>query len=208
MAAPQQRPSVKKPSSYSSLNPSLAFQLSGPHTWAAALTPVLLAYIYSGITYSGNINFILALILLAISILMQSAVNVLNDYFDYKKGTDSLENSSEDAFDAVLVYNHLNPRTVLLYAISLLVLAAILGFYLVFITGWPLLILGLIGALSSLLCWKYPYFLSACRRVCKRYCNGWSYYSSKLLCSIWNLRSPSSFNFSPLYYWYWNDSLY
>ena len=126
MAAPQQRPSVKKPSSYSSLNPSLAFQLSGPHTWAAALTPVLLAYIYSGITYSGNINFILALILLAISILMQSAVNVLNDYFDYKKGTDSLENSSEDAFDAVLVYNHLNPRTVLLYAIYLLVLAAIL----------------------------------------------------------------------------------
>lgn len=151
MAAPQQRPSVKKPSSYSSLNPSLAFQLSGPHTWAAALTPVLLAYIYSGITYSGNINFILALILLAISILMQSAVNVLNDYFDYKKGTDSLENSSEDAFDAVLVYNHLNPRTILLYAISLLVLAAILGFYLVFITGWPLLILGLIGALAVVL---------------------------------------------------------
>ena len=50
-----------------------------------------------------------------------------------------------------MVYNHLNPRTVLLYAISLLVLAAILGFYLVFITGWPLLILGLIGALAVVL---------------------------------------------------------
>ena len=129
MAAPQQRPSVKKPSSYSSLTPARRRRSSpGPPAPRHGADE-------TGITYSGNINFILALILLAISILMQSAVNVLNDYFDYKKGPDSLENSSEDAFDAVLVYNHLNPRTVLLYAISLLVLAAILGFYLVFITG-------------------------------------------------------------------------
>lgn len=152
MADPQHRPSVKKPSeSYASLTPSLAFQLTGPHTWVAAITPVLLSYVYCGITYSGNVSFLLAFILLVISVFMQSAVNVLNDYFDYKKGTDSLENSSEDAFDAVLVYHKLNPRSVLVFAIGLLVIAAGLGFYLVSLTGWPLLVIGLIGALAVVL---------------------------------------------------------
>ena len=147
MPAPQQHPTVKKKQeTYTRFNPSLAFQLAAPHTWVAALTPILLAYTYTAITYSGNISFLLAFILLVISVAMQSTANILNDYFDYKKGTDSLENSSEDAFDAVLVYNHLNPKTVLAYAIALLVVAALLGFYLVYITGWPLLVLGLIGA--------------------------------------------------------------
>ena len=152
MPTPQQRPSVKKQKNeYTSLSPSLAFQLTGPHTWVAAVTPILLAYTYTGITYSGNINFFLALILLIISVCMQSAVNVLNDYFDYKKGTDSLDNSSEDAFDAVLVYNHINPRSVLFYAIAILVVAGALGIYLVVITGWLLLVIGLIGALAVVL---------------------------------------------------------
>lgn len=152
MPTPQHRPTIQKPkNTYTTLSPSLAFQLAGPHTWVAAVTPILLAYTYTGITYSGNINFFLALILLIISVAMQSAVNVLNDYFDFKKGTDSLENSSEDAFDAVLVYHNINPKTVLIYAIALLVVAGALGIYLVVITGWPLLVIGLIGALAVVL---------------------------------------------------------
>ena len=152
MPTPQHRPTIQKPkNTYTTLSPSLAFQLAGPHTWVAAITPILLAYTYTGITYSGNINFFLALILLIISVAMQSAVNVLNDYFDFKKGTDSLENSSEDAFDAVLVYHNINPKTVLIYAIALLVVAGALGIYLVIITGWPLLVIGLLGALAVVL---------------------------------------------------------
>lgn len=152
MPTPQHRPTIQKPKNmYTTLSPSLAFQLAGPHTWVAAVTPILLAYTYTGITYSGNINFFLALILLIISVAMQSAVNVLNDYFDFKKGTDSLENSSEDAFDAVLVYHNINPKTVLIYAIALLVVAGALGIYLVIITGWPLLVIGLLGALAVVL---------------------------------------------------------
>ena len=152
MPAPQHRPTIQKPkNTYTTLSPSLAFQLAGPHTWVAAVTPILLAYTFTGITYSGNINFFLALILLIISVAMQSAVNVLNDYFDFKKGTDSLENSSEDAFDAVLVYHNINPKTVLIYAIALLVVAGALGIYLVIITGWPLLVIGILGALAVVL---------------------------------------------------------
>lgn len=137
----------QSPKKYSKLKPSLMWQLAGPQTWAAALTPVLLSYIYCAVTYSGNLNLLLALILLVICILMQSAVNVFDDYFDYRKGTDTLDNSSEDAFDAVLVYNNVNPKSVLALAIAYLAIAGLLGFYLVAITGWELLVIGVIGAI-------------------------------------------------------------
>lgn len=137
----------KGKASYSPLTPSLAFQLAAPHTWVAAIMPVLLSYIYCAVTYSGKLSIFLALILLVICVLMQSAVNTLNDYFDYKKGTDSAENSSEDAFDAVLVYNKLNPKSVLGLAIVFLAVAAVLGLYLVSLTSWILLAIGLVGAL-------------------------------------------------------------
>lgn len=144
----QGKPSTaSKKVSYSPLTPSLAFQLAAPHTWVAAIMPVLFSIDYSAITYSGKVSILLALILLAICILMQSAVNVLNDYFDFKKGTDSAENSSDDAFDAVLVYNNLNPKSVCSLAIGFLIVAAGMGFYLVYLTGWILLVIGLIGAL-------------------------------------------------------------
>lgn len=144
----QGKPSTdSKKVSYSPLTPSLAFQLAAPHTWVAAIMPVLFSIEYSAITYSGNVSILLALILLAICILMQSAVNVLNDYFDFKKGTDSAENSSDDAFDAVLVYNNLNPKSVCSLAIGFLIVAAGMGFYLVYLTGWIVLVIGLIGAL-------------------------------------------------------------
>lgn len=144
----QSKPSTaSKKVSYSPLTPSLAFQLAAPHTWVAAIMPVLFSIEYSAITYSGKVSILLSLILLAICILMQSAVNVLNDYFDFKKGTDSVENSSDDAFDAVLVYNNLNPKSVCSLAIGFLIVAAGMGFYLVYLTGWILLVIGLIGAL-------------------------------------------------------------
>ena len=51
-----------------------------------------------------------ALVLLA-CILMQSAANALNDYNDFLKGTDTVENSP-DRRDAVIVYG-LSPKTAL-----------------------------------------------------------------------------------------------
>ena len=47
--------------------------------------------------------------LLAICILMQASVNTFNDYYDFVKGADS-EEDNVDVTDAVLVYNHINPR--------------------------------------------------------------------------------------------------
>lgn len=132
---------------FSPLTPKLAWQLAAPHTWVAAYVGVLLSGIYTIAAYSGHVNPVLLGLLLLICIFMQSSVNVFNDYFDYTKGTDSLENSSEDAFDAVLVYNNLNPKSVLALAIGYLVCAGIIGVYIVYSCGWVPLIIGLIGAI-------------------------------------------------------------
>lgn len=133
---------------YESLTPSLSFQLAAPHTWASAIIPVLVSAAYVSVAYSGNLNIVVTMVLLAISILMQSSVNTLNDYFDYKKGTDSLDNSSEDAFDAVLVYHTLNPRHVLILGIGYLALAFVLGCYIIYVSDFIPLIIGCIGALA------------------------------------------------------------
>lgn len=132
---------------FSPLTPKLAWQLAAPHTWVAAYVGVLLSGVYTIAAYSGQVNLVLLGLLLLICVFMQSSVNVFNDYFDYTKGTDSLENSSEDAFDAVLVYNNLNPKSVLVLAIGYLVCAGIIGVYIVYSCGWVPLIIGLIGAI-------------------------------------------------------------
>lgn len=132
---------------FSPLTPKLAWQLAAPHTWVAAYVGVLLSGVYTIAAYSGRVNPVLLGLLLLICIFMQSSVNVFNDYFDYTKGTDSLENSSEDAFDAVLVYNNLNPKSALALAIGYLVCAGIIGVYIVYSCGWVPLIIGLIGAI-------------------------------------------------------------
>lgn len=132
---------------FSPLTPKLAWQLAAPHTWVAAYVGVLLSGVYTIATYSGHVNLVLLGLLLLICVFMQSSVNVFNDYFDYTKGTDSLENSSEDAFDAVLVYNNLNPKSVLALAIGYLVCAGIIGVYIVYSCGWIPLLIGLIGAI-------------------------------------------------------------
>jgi 1,4-dihydroxy-2-naphthoate octaprenyltransferase len=92
-----------------------------------------------------SIPVALAAALLAICILMQATANTLNDYYDFKKGADSLENQ-EDPTDAVLVYNRVDPASALRLAIGFLIAAALLGAYVVARTGWVPLAIGIIGA--------------------------------------------------------------
>lgn len=133
---------------YQRLTPKMALLLAAPHSWAASVIPVL-----SGAAFAVFRGFIpqlsLLLSLAAVCILMQSAVNTFNDYADYIKGTDTLENSP-DANDAVLVYNNPNPRSVLLLGFAYLVSALIFAIpALMRAFAWSLII-GLIGAVTVL----------------------------------------------------------
>ena len=139
-------PSNQRTKTFSPLTLKLAWQLAAPHTWVAAFMGVMLSGVYTATQYSGVLNLALFFPLLLICLLMQSSVNVFNDYFDFKKGTDSVANSSNDTFDAVLVYNNLNPKSVFALAVGYLVCAGLIGLGIVFCTSLIPLVIGLIGA--------------------------------------------------------------
>lgn len=131
------------------LTPQLALQLAAPHTWVASIFPVLMAVAFAAVrTQAISVPF--TLILLVIAVLMQSAVNTFNDYFDYVKGSDTTDDAVEE-HDAVLVYNDLAPKQALNLAIVFLLAAFSLGILCIVRAGWIPLTIALIGAAATLL---------------------------------------------------------
>lgn len=96
-----------------------------------------------------RVDPVMAFCLVLVAVLMQSAVNALNDYADYVKGTDTLENSPE-SYDAVIVHG-MAPKTARVLGILFLGLAFVPGLYAVLRCGAPLLVIGLIGAVIVVL---------------------------------------------------------
>ncbi len=128
---------------YGHLTPLMMLQLAAPHTWPATILPVLVATACAACV--SSISIIMVCVLLVICLLMQSAVNTFNDYYDYKKGTDTKEDNVEPS-DSVLVYNNVNPRSALTLAIVFLAAAFALGIYVIVIAGWIPLVIAVIGA--------------------------------------------------------------
>lgn len=127
----------------------LMVQLAAPHTWAASVMPVLLA-ICMAAADSGTVSSLMAIVLLLISISMQSAVNAFNDYVDFQSGADTRENQP-DPTDAVLVYNDVKPYGVRNLAIGFMGFAFLLGIYVIVKAGWIPLVIALIGAAVAFL---------------------------------------------------------
>lgn len=133
------RPAVKK----AARTAEQLLLLAAPHTWAAAVVPSLLS---SVLAYADTkrLDLPMAALVLLACILMQSAANALNDYNDFLKGTDTVENSP-DRRDAVIVYG-LSPKTALTAGLAFLLAAAAIGAYICAARGPAPLLIGLLGA--------------------------------------------------------------
>ena len=143
---------------YEKLTGKAVKELAAPQTWPASILPVLIAGALS-FTLCGALPIGIFALLLLISVLLQSAVNTLNDYFDFVKGTDTAQNSV-DTSDASIIYNQLHPKTALAVGCAFLASALLGGLYLVFRCGWPLLVIGLLGALAIYFYSGGPYPIS------------------------------------------------
>lgn len=122
-------------------------RLAAPHTWPG---PSVLTTVFGGV-YAIAAGFLfdpaIWCLLLAVAVFAQSAVNTLNDWADYKAGTDTKENS-DDPTDAVLVYNNPNPDHVLGLGIGYMLVALVCGIACVVWSGSAVpLVLGLVGAI-------------------------------------------------------------
>jgi len=134
---------------YRPLTPKVAFQLAAPHTWVASVYPALFGILTCWLK-GYPLGPVKAPALLLTCVLMQSAVNALNDYFDFVKGTDSAEDNVEVS-DAALVYAGVNPKNAKWLGISFLSLAAILGLSCCMGSGWAPILVGLLGGVIIVL---------------------------------------------------------
>ena len=101
------------------LTPRMAVQLAAPpHVAGPPSSPCWVA-LACAVAETGRASAVMACALSAICVLMQSAVNTFNDYYDYVKGADSADDDV-DPTDAVLAYNDVDPRAALALAIGCL----------------------------------------------------------------------------------------
>lgn len=122
-----------------------------PHTLTAAIMPVLIG---TSVAYAeGYFDALLFAAMMVASVLIQAAVNMFNEYFDFKRGLDSVESVG---IGGAIVHNELEEKTVLTTAILFFSVSLILGVYICARSSWWI---AAIGALSM----AVGYFYSAGR---------------------------------------------
>lgn len=138
---------------YNKLTLLMCVRLAAPHTWPG---PSVLTTVFGGLfSMACGYDFepVIWCLLLAVAVFAQSAVNTLNDWADFRAGTDTIENS-DDPTDAVLVYDNPNPKHVLALGVGYMCVAGVCG---VICVAWSRcavpLIIAAVGAVT-LVCYS------------------------------------------------------
>lgn len=113
------------------------WRLLRPHTLTAAIMPVLIGTAMAVV--DGKINVPLFAAMLTASVLIQSAVNMFNEYFDFKRGLDTAESIG---IGGVIVRREIDERIVLRTAMAFFLASALLGIYICEKTSWWIAIAG------------------------------------------------------------------
>ncbi|QQE77166.1 1,4-dihydroxy-2-naphthoate polyprenyltransferase [Alicyclobacillus sp. SO9] len=115
----------------------ILWRLLRPYTLVAAVVPVLigtgLAFTKSSFHPGLFISFLLA------AILIQSATNIFNEYFDFRRG---LDNDKMTGIAGAIVRDGVRPRTVLALAWGFILISVVLGAYICSQTTWWIALLG------------------------------------------------------------------
>ena len=127
-----------------------ALQLATPGSWIASLAPALFALLFCALR-GYPVGFGRGLLLVLACVLLQSAVNTFNEYFDFVKGTDSVDDCIRRS-DATLVYGDADPKKAYLLAFGYLAAGAVLGLLASLGRGPLPLLIGMVGALVV---WSY-----------------------------------------------------
>lgn len=115
-------------------------------TLVAGLVPVILGSVYSKFAF-GKLNALYVILLAIAMILIQSATNMINDYFDYKRGADSNKSGDEKA----LVSGETTSKQVLFIIVLYQFIALMIGIFLASQTSYHILLVAVIGGLISIL---------------------------------------------------------
>ena len=127
-----------------------------PKTLPAAVGPVLVGI---GLAVGDSVfNLLPALAALAGALLLQIASNLANDYYDFVKGYDQADRKGPTR---VAASGLISLRELRLGLLVVLALAAVVGVYLIWVGGLPILIIGVAGMISAVIYSGGPFPLSA-----------------------------------------------
>ena len=127
-----------------------------PKTLPAAIAPVLVG---SALAHAeGFFNWLPALAALVGALLIQIGTNLANDYFDFLKGVDTAERKGPVR---VLQSGLISPNELRTGIFGVFGLAVLVGIYLVWIAGWPIVIVGLLSLLCAVAYSGGPYPLAS-----------------------------------------------
>jgi len=118
-----------------------------PKTLPAGAVPVILGSAMAAA--DGRFRFPAAIVALVCALGIQVATNFINEIYDFRKGADTDERLGPTRTVASGI---ISEQTMIRVSIGLVSAVFLLGMYLVYTAGWPIL---LIGLLSLLFAWAY-----------------------------------------------------
>lgn len=126
-----------------------------PKTLTAAVAPV---FVGIGLAdFHGALSWLPALAALLGAILIQIGTNFANDYYDFVRGGDTDERVGPVRVTQAGI---IAPEQVRAGMIAVLAAAMLVGVYLVFVGGWPIVIIGLASVACAVLYTGGPYPLA------------------------------------------------
>lgn len=114
--------------------------LTRPHTLTASFVPVFVGT--ASVILFADIRWGMFFLMLIATILIQSATNMFNEYYDFKRGLDSHESVG---IAGAIVRNGMSPRLVLTIALIFYGIAAVIGIIITINSSWWILIIGAIS---------------------------------------------------------------
>ncbi len=124
-----------------------------PQFFTAVIIPALLGTVIAYKT-QGQINGLYFIITMAALLLCHGSINILNDYYDHKNGTDEINEDRLSPFTGgsrVIQEGKLTPRQMLNFGIGLSLAALALGLYLTYELGYIILLFGAVGLSTGVL---------------------------------------------------------
>jgi 1,4-dihydroxy-2-naphthoate polyprenyltransferase len=109
-----------------------------PKTLPAAATPVIVGS--AAAWQAGHFALGPCLAALLAALLIQIGSNLANDVFDFKKGADTAERLGPTR---VTQAGLLSPEAVLRGMVAVFLISVLIGVYLVYVGGWPIVVVGL-----------------------------------------------------------------
>ncbi|MDR2385331.1 MAG: 1,4-dihydroxy-2-naphthoate polyprenyltransferase [Tannerella sp.] len=126
-----------------------------PKTLTASTSPVLVACALAH--RAGSFKWIPAVLCLSIALLAQIASNFANDYFDFKKGTDTPQRLGQPR---AVASGWITPKAMLRATLITLALASLCGCGLLFFSQWWLIFVGIAVVTGALAYSAGPYPLA------------------------------------------------